>query len=143
MAGKKQLSNEEKRTIAYDLYMNTSLSQKEICIKVKITEATFSTWKKKYNWEIHKQAFSITAQNIVSNLMEKAYKMSEDKDASPDGILKLVKAIEGLTANKVTISNIINVFKEFTTFEFDRNPDLAKQINSEMKVFVDYKISED
>lgn len=143
MASKKELSNEDKKAIAYDLYMNTKLSQKEICVKVKITPATFTAWKQKYDWEIHKQAFSITAQNIISNLMQKAYDMSNEEKVNPDGVLKLVKSIEGLSANKVTISNIINVFKEFTTWAFEVNPEIAKQINVLQKQFVDHKISAD
>lgn len=143
MAGKKELSNEDKKAIAYDLYMNTQLSQKEICSKIKITAATFTTWKKKYDWEVHKQAFSITAQNIISNLMQKAYELSTADKINPDGVLKIVKSIEGLSANKVTISNIINVFKDFTKWEFERNPELAKKINAEMKAFVDDKINAD
>lgn len=143
MAGKREISNEDKKAIAYDLYMNTQLSQKEICAKVHITPATFTSWKQKHDWEIHKQAFSITAQNIISNLMEKAYDMSKEDKVQPDGILKIVKSIEGLSANKVTVSNIINVFKEFTTFQFDRDPELAKRINKAMKAFVDHKISAD
>ena len=144
MAGKKrEISNEDKKVIAYDLYMNTQLSQKEICEKVKITPATFTSWKQKHDWEVHKQAFSITAQNIISNLMQKAYEMSTAEKVNPDGVLKLVKSIEGLSANKVTISNIINVFKEFTKWEFERNPELAKKINAEMKFFVDDKIDAD
>ena len=143
MAGKKELSIEDKKAIAYDLYMNTQLSQKEICAKIKITAATFTAWKKKYDWEVHKQAFSITAQNIISNLMQKAYELSTAEKINPDGVLKIVKSIEGLSANKVTISNIINVFKDFTKWEFERNPELAKKINVEMKAFVDDKINAD
>ncbi|MDN3621338.1 hypothetical protein QWY81_17860 [Polaribacter undariae] len=141
MAGKKDISNEDKKAIAYDLYMNTDLSQKEICGKVAITQATFTAWKKKHNWEIHKQASSITSQQIIRNLYKKGLELSNDPKATSDSQLKNAKAIELLSGNKASISNIINVFKEFTTFEFDRNPELAKQINKEMKVWVDHKIN--
>lgn len=143
MGSKKEISNEDKKAIAYDLYMNTQLSQKEICAKVHVTTATFTAWKKKHEWEIHKQAFSITSQNIISNLMQKAYEMSNQEKVNPDGVLKLVKSIEGLSANKVTISNIINVFKEFTSWAFDKNPEIAKEINKLQKQYVDHKISAD
>ena len=140
MAGK-ALSNEDKKEIAYDLYMNTKMSQKEIADRAKVTQATFTAWKQKYDWEIHKQAFSITSQNIISNLMQKAFKMSEEDKVNPDGILKLVKSIEGLSDRKVTISNVINVFKEFTTWAFDKNPELSKEINRMQKEFVSHKIN--
>jgi len=142
MAKKRELSNEDKKTIAYDLYMNTQLSQKEICERVIITEATFTAWKKKYDWEVHKQAFSITSQNIISNLMEKAYNMTLEDTVNSDAILKLVKSIESLSDKKTTISQIINVFKGFTQFAFDRNPEIAKEINLLQRQYVDEKINQ-
>lgn len=141
MAKKKELTNEEKRAIAYDLYMNTTKSQKEIAVIAHTTEATLSTWKQKYSWDIHKQAFSITSQNIISNLMQKAHDLSVADKFNADAVLKIVKSIEALSDRKVTISNIINVFKEFTSFAFEKNADLAKQINNLQKEFVDYKIN--
>lgn len=141
MANKKrELSNEDKKNIAYDLYMNTQLSQKEICQRVIITEATFTSWKKKHDWEIHKQAFSITAQNIVANLMEKAHTMSQADKVDADAIIKIVKSIESLTDKKITVSNIINVFKDFTTFAFELDPESAKLINKLQKAYVEHKI---
>lgn len=140
MAKKKSLSNEDKKTIAHDLYMNTQLSQKEICERVIITEATFSAWKKKHNWEIHKQAFSITANNIVANLMEKAHALSLKDEINADAIIKIVNSIEKLTDRKITISNIINVFKDFTTWAFEADAETAKEINRLMRSYVEHKI---
>lgn len=140
MAKKKALSNEDKKTIAHDLYMNTQLSQKEICERVNITEATFTAWKKKHDWEIMKQAFSITASNIVANLMEKAHTLSLEDEINADAIIKIVNSIEKLTDRKITISNIINVFKDFTTWAFEADADIAKDINRLMKGYVEYKI---
>lgn len=141
MAGKKELSNEDKKEIAYDLYMNTNLSQKEICTKVKITPATFTSWKQKYDWEIHKQAHSITAQNIVSNLLQRGLALSLDPKATSDSILKNAKSIEILSGAKVSVSNVMNVFKEFTTWAMSEDSENAKIINKLQKQFVDYKIS--
>lgn len=138
---KRELSNEDKKTIAYDLYMNTQMSQKEICERVIITEATFTAWKQKHDWEIHKQAFSITANNIVANLMEKAHNMSLEQKVDADALIKIVKSIESLTDKKITVSNIINVFKDFTTWAFDVDPEAAKQINKLQKGYIDHKIS--
>jgi uncharacterized protein YjcR len=140
MAKKRVLSVEDAKVIAYDLYMNTDLSQKEICERVIITEATFTSWKKKYDWEIQKQAFSITANNIVANLMKKAHELSQQDDVEADKIIKLVKSIESLTDKKITVSNIINVFKDFTTFAFEVDPEAAKSINRLQKAYVEYKI---
>jgi len=141
MAKQKGLSNTDKKALAYDLFMNTDMSQKEICARVNIREGTFTKWKQDNDWNIHKQAFSITSQNIVSNLLQKAYEESQEDKVNADQLLKLVKAIEGLSDRKVTISNVINVFKEFTTWCFDKNPDLAKEINQLQKEFVDHKIN--
>lgn len=141
MAKKKGLSNDEKRAIAFELYITTDKTQKEICDIVHITEATFTRWKQEGDWELSKQAQTITAQNIITNLYQKAYDESMKDTIDADKMIKIANSIEKLSNRKVTIAQIINVFKDFTTFAFSEDAELAKQINVMQRKYVDFKVN--
>jgi hypothetical protein len=61
---------------------------------------------------------------------------------SADKMIKIATSIEKLSDRRVTIAQIINVFQEFTTYAFNKDADLAKQINVMQKEFVEYKIEQ-
>jgi transposase-like protein len=141
MAKKKGLSNDDKKAIAFDLYISSDKSQKEIAQIVNVNEATVSRWKIDDDWDLARQATTITAQNIITNLYQKAYELSTAEVIDADKMIKIANSIEKLSNRKVTISNIINGFKEFTTFAFGEDAELAKQINSMQRRFLDHKIN--
>ncbi len=141
MAKKKGLSNDDKKAIAFDLYISSDKSQKEIAQIVNVNEATVSRWKLDSDWELARQAQTITAQNIITNLYQKAYELSTEKIIDADKMIKIANSIEKLSNKKVTINNIIAVFKDFTTYAFGEDAELAKQINSMQRKFLDYKIN--
>lgn len=142
MASKKGLSNDDKKAIAMDLFMETDKSQKEIALIVGTTEKTLTGWKVAGEWELLKTASTITVKNIVTNLYQKIYELSLSGTIEADKLIKVANTIEKLQNKKVTISHIINVFKDFTTFAFSENAELAKQINVLQKKYVDHKIGE-
>lgn len=141
MAKKKGLSYDDKRAIALELYITTDKTQKEICDILNITEATFTRWKQEGDWELAKQAQTITAQNIITNLYQKAYEESMKDTIDADKMIKIANSIEKLSNKKVTISQIINVFQDFTTYAFGEDAELAKQINVMQRKYVDFKIN--
>ena len=141
MAKKKGLSNEEKKSIAYELFITTDKNQKEICEIVQVTEATLSRWKQDGDWELSKQAQTITAQNIITNLYQKAYDESIKDTIDADKMIKIANSIEKLSNRKVTIAQIINVFKDFTSFAFGEDPEAAKMINVLQQKYVNHKIN--
>ena len=141
MAQKKGLSYDDKKVIALELYLETDKNQKEIAMIVGVTEKTISKWIKEGDWELLKQAQTITVKNIVTNLYNQAYKLSIADEVNADKLIKLANTIEKLQNKKVTISHIINVFKDFTTFAFSENAELAKQINVLQKKYVESKVA--
>lgn len=141
MAKKQSLSNEDKKALAYELFMETDKTGKEISSIVGVTEKTYGNWKAAGDWELRKQAQTITAKNIVANLYQKAYELSLQEKVDADKLVKLANTIEKLSNKKVTISHIINVFKDFTTWAFSENPELAKQINVMQRKYVDFKVN--
>lgn len=142
MEKKKKLTNDEKYTIAQDLFMDTDKTQKEIAAIVHVTEKTLTKWKTEGDWDMLKNASTVTARKIIENLYKRSYDLSIDPKSKPDDIIKLALSIEKLSNKRVTISQIINVFKDFIAFAFKDNAQLAKEINLMQKKYVDYKIGE-
>ena len=129
-----------KKALAYELYMNSDMTQDEICDKLDIANRTLWKWKTDNNWEEERAATRITSRQIVLGLYKRLNTLIESK-GSPDEIAKLAVSIERLKDEKVSISAIINSFKEFTTWAFAKNPALAREIVSMQNQFVTEKIA--
>ncbi|WP_086984829.1 hypothetical protein [Elizabethkingia miricola] len=142
MTDKRKLTSDEKYAIAQDLFLETDKTQKEIAQIVHVTEKTLTKWKNEGDWETLKNASTVTARKIIDNLYKRAYALSEDPKSKPDDIIKIANSIEKLSNRKVTVSQIINVFKDFISYAFNQNADLAKEINLLQKKYVDHKIGE-
>lgn len=139
---KKKLSNADKQAIALDLFLDTDKTQKEIAEIVQVTEKTLTKWKTDGEWELLKSAETVTARKIIDNLYKRAYQLSQDEKSKADDIIKIANSIDKLANKKVTVSQIINVFKDFTIWAFNENSELAKQINLLQKKYVNHKIGE-
>lgn len=133
---KKTLNNDSKRAHALDLYLNTEMNQKQICEIVGWTEKTFSANKEKGHWEEQKGAASITSKKIISKLYIKLEKLVDQDDLNADALIKITKSIENLSNKKVTASHHMNCAREFTTWLFALNADLAKEFNKYQLKFI-------
>ncbi len=140
--GKVKLTREDKYSIAFDLYLDTDKTQKEIAQIVNVTEKTLTKWKNDNEWDLLKSAETVTARKIIDNLYKRAYALSQDENSKADDIIKIANSIEKLSNKKVTISQIINVFKDFTTWAFGEEPETAKLINKLQRKYIDYKIGQ-
>lgn len=139
---KDKLSKEDKKTLAYDLFINTDKTQTEICAIIDIAPRTFTRWKQDGLWEELKAATSITANAIITGIYKKMYDMTNgDTELNADAMAKLAKVIEVISTSKYTLSQIYNVFKEFTNWLYPKNIDAAKQLNNYMREWVDELIS--
>lgn len=121
--------------------MHTDKTQKEICQLVGWTEKTFVDHKKKKNWATLKSAMSITPSQIIAKLYEKMSNLSEEEDIDADKLIKVANSIEKLQNKKITVSQSINVFKDFTGWLFGHDQELAKQVNQAQKRYIDQMIS--
>lgn len=138
----KTMNLKEKKEIAEELFFQTDKSQKEIANTVKVTEKTIGKWKDEGNWEVLRQARTVTSNNIINELYQRAYELSQKDDVDADKLSKISTTIERLSNKKTTVSQIINVFKGFTTFAFGEDPEVAKEINGLMRKYVDTKVNE-
>lgn len=142
MAKAQPLSRKQKQDKALEMYLNTELSQKEICEIIGWTEKTFTDNKEKYGWSSLKGASTITSQKIISKLYLRLEQMMDaDTPINPDGLIKISKAIEALSNKKVTTSHHINCAKEFTIFLFSKNVELAKEVNKYQREFINQLVN--
>lgn len=141
---KKGFTNDQKREVALDLFLNTDKTQKQICEIVGWTEKTFIANKEKNNWGALKSASTLGAQNIIAKLYGKIEKLIElhDDDIDADKLIKITKSIEALSNKKVTLSQHINCAKEFTTWFFSVKPELAKELNKYQQQFITQRASQ-
>lgn len=135
-------SRKELKALAFELFMNTDFSQKEIADKIGVSEVTISKWKSDGSWEDLKGAETITSKKITSNIYQEMYKMSLAGSAlNADKLIKLAATIEKLSDRRLTVSHYINAFKDFTTYLFEKDPELAKRANLLMQEFIQEKIN--
>jgi DNA-binding XRE family transcriptional regulator len=139
--GKDKLSREDKKALAYDLFMNTDKTQNEICDTIGIAPKTMTKWKQDGLWEELKGATTITANNIITNIYKKMHEMTLEDKLNADALAKLARVIEVVSDKKYTISQVFNVLKEFTNWLFPKDAELAKALNKHMKVWVDELIN--
>lgn len=137
-----KLSNDQKKDLAYEMYMNTAKNQNEICAIIDIAPKTFTKWKQEGMWEELKSASTITAKSIEINVLNRLHEMSLDaKTLNADAMAKLARVIEVITEKRYTISQMMNVFMAFTNWLFAIDPDAAKVLNKYQKTFVDEEIN--
>jgi len=141
MAKKKELSREQKRELALEMYLNTDKTQREICEIIGWTPKTFTENKEKGDWEALKGATTITAANIIKKLYLKLEILVDNEKIDADALIKVTKSIEFLSNKKVTVSQHINCSKEFTTWLFGRKPELAKEVNKYQLEFINELVS--
>ena len=141
MAGKKH-SRKEIQALAFELFMNTDFSQKEIAEKVGVSEVTVSKWKSEGLWGELKGAGTITPRRIIANIYNEMHDLSlKGANINADKLVKLAAAIEKISDRKLSVSHYINAFKDLTTFLFERDPELAKRSNLLMQEFIQGKIN--
>lgn len=135
-------SQKAKREDALDLFLNTNLTQKEICGIIGWSERTFTTNKDRYNWQTLKEASSVSANNIIGNLYKQAHELSLADKVDADKLIKIAKSIEMLSDNKVTVSHFINVFKAFTSWLISEDKELARKVNELQQKFIIERVNE-
>lgn len=131
MATKKEM--QDKRDHAKLLFIHEQLSQKEIAVRIKVSEVTISKWAKLDRWDDLRVSITITKEEQLKNLyrqlaeMNKAISERQDKkyatSAEADAISKLATAIDKMESD-VGIADIVSVAKKFLSWL--RKFDLSK-----------------
>jgi hypothetical protein len=138
MAEKSQ--RESQKEAAQQLFMN-GMTQKEIASIVGKTEATIGKWVKDGKWDTLRSSQRGSQAAVLSNLYKRLEALTDNEKASADEIAKIASAIEKLSDDKLSLPIIINVFKDFTSYAFSKNAELAKQINTLQNEYVTEKLN--
>jgi transcriptional regulator with XRE-family HTH domain len=139
------------KKIAFALFMETDLTQKEIAERVKVTEKTISQWKQTEEWEIQKSAMNITPKKMIAGYYIQLEKLRQDiaareknpwPDASEaDRIHKVAKAMK-LLQKDLTLSDYINAFEQLFKFINVSDPKLASAVLDFQNEFIQMKAKE-
>lgn len=124
--------------LARELFLNTTLSQKEIAEKLSVSEKTLSDWAKNGNWEALRAAKKVTKAALISNYYTILYTMQSQIAERPapeniptskeaDVMAKIGSQIEKIDKQS-SLQDYILAFEEFLQFMMDREPELAKKI---------------
>lgn len=146
MAHKKIRKNkqelEQLKRLAYEWFMNTDKTQKEIADIIGVSEVTMSKWVADGNWDEIKALETASRGATIRNLLKRIFEESQKEDPDADKIAKLTSALEKLDQKKITVPNTINIFMAFGKWLYPRNPEQAKQFTMLMNDFIKEKIEE-
>ena len=110
----------EERTKAADLYVNTSLTLKEIAAMVIVSPTKLGQWAKEDKWELQRTSKQNTADKIIVGWYSMLQKINEDVEenggiptaAQSDSMSKLADNIQKLS-KKQNLSMYHYALKEF------------------------------
>lgn len=140
--GKSKELRDALKRLAYEWFMNTAKTQKEIADIVGVTAVTMNAWVKDGKWAEIKGMETASRGSSIRNLLKRIFEESQKEDPDADKLAKLSTTLERLENKKITIPNIINIFMDFGKWLYPRNPDLAKSLTIEMNEFVKEKVSD-
>ncbi|AXG70441.1 hypothetical protein KORDIASMS9_02681 [Kordia sp. SMS9] len=135
-----RLTNEKKVALAERMFIHDGMTAKAIAIDLDTTEQTIGRWKKKYDWE-SRRAEALAAPHKVKEILFKELENianGEKKKIEADGLYKIYKVIEGLSA-RTSVQVVLSVFKEFDDWMIDQDPDLAIKFLEYHKKFLLFK----
>lgn len=136
MAGKQYLEPE-----AFSLYRQNK-TQKEIAQVLGLTEATVSSWAKKYEWEKRRRQWQMSTQAISEKLMDLLASDVEQLTAldngSVDRIMKAVNSIKQLDQSVDMLASTIQVMEDFIGYLHGRSSPLIDQVQKVLPDFLTF-----
>ena len=142
--------SEAVRQRGYDLYMNTTMTLRDIADSIGVGYDTVGDWCARYKWKQSKAANSITREKNVSMMLVQINTLltevnERDKKyptaAEADTITKLTNNIRALSS-RTSLPDFFNVQTEFLKYLHTANDALAKQLADYSKEFLQSKARE-
>jgi hypothetical protein len=144
MAVRKQVEKD----FAKILFVNDNVSQKEIAIRLKVSEKTIGKWSKDEDWDKLKKSLLVTKDNqlnmfydqldfLNTNIKGRDYKIASTKEA--DVISKITSAIKKLET-ELSIGETVEVAKQLIQFVRSQDVVFANQLTKYCDVFINQKM---
>lgn len=132
------MAKKTENLLARELFLNTTMTQKEIAEKLKVSEKTLSDWSRNGNWEALRAAKKVTKAALISNYYTILYTMQSQIAERPlpdnvptskeaDIMAKIGSQIEKIDKQS-SLQDYILAFEEFLQFMMEQDPNLAKAI---------------
>jgi transposase len=144
------LSTEQRKAWARDLFVHHNYTQKQIAEKVGVTEKTIGAWKEKYGWEGIRESISTTSDQQIKNLYgqlkeinaaiilrDEGKRFASAKEA--DAISKITKSIKDLQKG-VIFSDTVSVVTELIEFIRATNQSLAQSLSESADNYIKSKL---
>jgi DNA-binding XRE family transcriptional regulator len=150
MASKKEL--EQKKELARMYYMQ-GLLQKEIAVKVDVSEKTISVWVEAGRWATIRAGVSVTrpelvnkALGAVNKLLDQIYE-SQDPEllcTLPDQLAKFASFIDKLDkkANVVSVIDVFIAFSKWIRHRASFDPEITPEFLKALDKYQDMYINE-
>lgn len=139
----KELTIAQKKDWAQMLYLANQLTQKEIAVKVGVTEKTMSKWVNENHWEKLRKSLLTTKSemlaffyDVLSKLKEKINSedgIGDSKDA--DKVVKYTAAIRSLET-ETSIAELMEAGKLFHKYLQSIDPKLALDMLNHFDSFI-------
>ena len=132
------------------LYARTMMTQKEISERVGVSQITMSKWKEAGNWDKLRTSFYITKGQELSRIYQQISELNNSISSRNEGeryastreadiITKLAAAAKQLES-ETSISEIVDVFIEFTDWLRENDFNRAREISDLMDAFIKHKL---
>jgi len=133
------------RDYARILFVNEFIDQKDIAVRIGVSEKTVSKWAITDNWKKLRQSVTITREAQLRNIYEQIDELNTKIRTRPEGerfcdskesdiLSKLTASVRKLES-EATISDVVEVSKRMLNWLLKINPDKAKEIGA---IFDDY-----
>lgn len=140
------MKNEQKKTLARDLYVLGTYTLEEIAGKVGSTRQTVGKWAKAGGWEDLKAGMSVSREEILKGLYRQVHDINElisgrepgERHATAkeaDALVKLSAAIKKMESD-VGISDLVSVGIRFTNWLRSYDLDKAKEFTMLWDAFI-------
>jgi uncharacterized protein YjcR len=132
----------EKKEVAKELFLQTSLTQKDIAEKLGISEQALTKWKQEENWAELKLSISSTEQKVYVKALKEIEKLQEEGRFDSKAIAQYTRFLNQIRPKEeVKISILINGMIEFANWLEADNLELAQQFNKLQLEFISEKLA--
>jgi transcriptional regulator with XRE-family HTH domain len=130
-----------KKDYAKLLFVKEDFTQKEIAVKVGVSEKSLSKWVNEGHWDKQKKSLLIAKEEMLHWLYAKleAFKTKVDSinngtlsNADADALIKISNTIKNLETQDITLSEIYSVAKLLVAFTRQNAPE---QVNELINLF--------
>lgn len=138
------MARKNKKALAYELYINTSITRKEGAERFGVTEKTFGKWVKDGSWDDQRTANNVSRQSLLKKAyknLERINKLIDECEGAPskqltDAKSVFVREVQALDKQD-SLSQTVSVMERFLNFLYRTKPELAKEISMSQLEFLE------